>query len=168
MKHLLAIAILVQCVLHTSAFAQTSKIGAVFPEVILKESKFAQLASKKLNSEFAPRRGAIDAQIETIKQKTAALDRDSPTLNDQQKQERQREIADLDRSIQKKQREFQADLESRKRAEIQTVLDLVNKVVLRIATAEHYDFILQNVVYSSQAANLTKLVIAEMDKEAAQ
>lgn len=168
MKNLLATVILGLCVLHTSAYAQTSKIGAVFPEVILKESKFAQLASKKLNSEFAPRRDAIAAQIEATRQKAAALDRDNPTLNEQQRQERQREIAELDRSIQKKQREFQSDLESRKRAEIQTVLDLVNKVVLRIATAEHYEFILQNVVYSSQAANLTQQVIAEMDKEAAQ
>jgi Skp family chaperone for outer membrane proteins len=45
------------------------------------------------------------------------------------------------------------------------MLDLINKVVLRIAKDEKYDFILQNVVYSSPAANLTKQVITEMDKE---
>jgi len=59
-------------------------------------------------------------------------------------------------------------LESQKRAGIQTVLDLINKVVLRIAKDEKYDFILQNVVYSSLSANLTKRVIVEMDKEVAQ
>ena len=59
-------------------------------------------------------------------------------------------------------------MESQKRAGIQTVLDLINKVVLRIAKDEKYDFILQNVVYSSLSANLTKRVIVEMDKEVAQ
>lgn len=168
MKQLLAITVFSLYALTSSAYAEAAKIGAVFPEVILKESKFAQLASTKLNDEFTPRRAAIAAQIETIKQKSAALERDNSTINDQQRLERQREIAELDRVIQKKQREFQSDLDSRKRAEIQTVLDLVNKVVLRIAADGKYDFIIQNAVYASQAANLTRQVIAEMDKEAAQ
>jgi outer membrane protein len=167
MKQLLAITILLLCALTSSAFATAPKIGAVFPEIILKESKFAQIAGKKLSDEFAPRRAAIAAQIEAIKQKSAALERDNPAINDQQRLERQREIGELDRAIQKKQHEFQSDLESRKRTEIQTVLDLVNKVVLRIAAEGHYDFIIQNVVYASQAANLTNQVIAEMDKETA-
>lgn len=168
MKHLLAITLLSLCAQSSSAYAEPPKIGAVFPEVILKESKFAQRASKKLNDEFGPRSAAIAAQIETIKQKSAALERDISTINDQQRLERQREIAELDRVIQKKQSEFQSDLESRKRAEIQTVLDLVNAVVKRIAADGKYDFIIQNVVYASQAANLTRQVIAEMDKEAEQ
>jgi outer membrane protein len=167
MKKLFAVALVSLCALATSAQAATPKIGAVFPEVILKDSKFAQTASKKISDEFAPRSAAIDRQVETIKQKSAALERDAPTLSEQQKIERQRELAELDRSIQKMQREFQADLENQKRAGIQTVLDLLNKVVLRIAKDEKYDFILQNVVYSSQAANLTKQVIVEMDKETA-
>jgi outer membrane protein len=82
--------------------------------------------------------------------------------------ERKKEIADLDRTIQKMQRDFQTDLETRKRAEIQTVLDLINKVVLRIANDEKYDLILQSAVYSSPTANLTKQVIVEMDKETPQ
>jgi outer membrane protein len=166
MKKLFAVALLALCAVGTPAHAVTPKIGAVFPEVILKESKFAQTASKKISDEFAPRSAAIAAQVETIKQKSAALDRDAPTLSEQQRLARQRELAELDRSIQKMQREFDADLENQKRAGIQTVLDLINKVVLRIAKDEKYDFILQNVVYSSQAANLTKQVIVEMDKEA--
>lgn len=168
MRKLLAVTLVSLCALSISALAAPPKIGAVSPEVILKESKFAQTASKKISDEFAPRSAAIAAQIETIKQKSAAMERDAPTLNDQQRLERQKEIADLDRAIQKKQHEFQADLESQKRAGIQTVLDLLNKVVLRIAKNEKYDFILQNVVYVSPAANLTKQVITEMDKETAQ
>ena len=79
--------------------------------------------------------------------------------------ERQAEISDLDHSIQKSQREFQADLESRRRTEIQGVLDRIDKIVKRIAEEEHYDFILQNAVYATQAIDLTKQVIVEIDKE---
>ncbi len=168
MNKLFVSALISLCALSISAHAATPKIGAVSPEVILKESKFAQIASKKINDEFALRSVEIADQIVAFKQKTEALQRDEPTLNDQQRLERRREISDLDRAIQKKQREFQADLESQKRAGIQTVMDLINKVVLRIAKDEKYDFILQNVVYSSLSANLTKRVIVEMDKEVAQ
>jgi outer membrane protein len=168
MKRFFTVALISFCGLCISAHAANPKLGAVSPDVILKESKFAQTASKKISDEFAPRSVEITAQIETIKQKALALERDSPTLNEQQRLDRKKEIADLDRTIQKKQRDYQTDLETRKRAEIQTVLDLINKVVLRIAKDEKYDFILQNVVYSSPSANLTKQVILEMDKEAPQ
>jgi len=168
MKSLLASVLLSTVVAAMPAWAQAPKLGAVSPEVILRESKYAQDASKKLNDEFAPRNAAIAKRIESIKQKAAQLERDGPTLTDTQRTARQKEIADLDRDIQKDQRDFQADLESQKRAGIQKVLDLINKVVLRIAKDENYDFISQNVVYSSKAADLTPRIITEMDKEKAQ
>lgn len=106
MKRLITVTLISLCALSSAANAATLKIGSVSPEIILKESKFAQIASKKLSDEFAPRNAAIAAQIETIKQKSTALDRDMPTLNDQQRLERQREVSDLDHAIQRKQREF--------------------------------------------------------------
>lgn len=168
MKTLFVTAILSICAAAAPAMAQTPKIGSVSPEVILRDSKFAQSASKKLNDEFAPRNAALAKQFEAFKQKAALLERDAPTLTEVQRAVRQREVTELEREIQKNQRDFQADLETQKRAGIQKVLDLINKVVLRIAKDENYDFISQNAVYSSKAADLTPRIIAEMDKEKTQ
>ncbi len=147
------------------AYGQEPKMGAVSLESILKESKFAQAISKSLNDEFAPRKLDIEHQIATIRAKVSALEHDKATLSEPQLAVRQQEISELDREIRKHQRDFQADLESKKRDSIQHVLELSNKVVLRIAKDEHYDLILQNAVYSSESANLTRKVIAEMDRE---
>ncbi len=162
MKKYVALALFL---IGTAVAAESTKVGTVFPEQVFKESKYAQLASKKLNDEFSQRRIAIESQIATIKQKASSLERDGSTLSEQQMLGRQAEISDLDRSIQKSQREFQADLESRRRTEIQGVLDRIDKIVKRIAEEEHYDFILQNAVYATQAIDLTKQVIVEIDKE---
>jgi outer membrane protein len=165
MKKHFAVALLL---FTTAVYAGSTKIGVVLPDVIFKESKVAQLAGKKINDEFSVRRSSIQSQIETIKQKASLLERDGPTLSQQQKLEKQKEISDLDQLIQKSQRELASDLESRRRTDSQNVLELINKVVKRIAKQENYDLILQNVVYASPAFDLTKRVISEMDKETPQ
>jgi outer membrane protein len=167
-KNFLAALVLSTCVAAVPAMAQVPKIGSVSPEIILRDSKFAQSASKKLNDEFAPRSVAIGKRIETFKQKAALLEREGPTLTESQRATRRKEVADLERDIQKEQRDFQADLDTQKRAGIQKVLDLINKVVLRIAKDENYDLILQHAIYASKTADLTPRIIAEMDKEKAQ
>jgi len=167
-KNFFAALVFSTCVVAVPAMAQVPKIGSVSPEIILRDSKYAQNASKKLNDEFAPRSASIAKQIEAYKQKVALLERDGPTLTDSQRTTRQKEVADLEREIQKEQRDFQADLETQKRAGIQKVLDLINKVVLRIAKDENYDFISQNAIYTSKAADLTPRIITEMDKEKVQ
>ena len=166
-KHYFAILLLL-CVLRPAMGAAPGRVGAIFPEVVLRESRFAQASAKKLNDEFAPRRAAIATQVDTIRQMSAALERDLPTLDEQQKTDRRRELVDLDREIKRAQRDFQADLESRRRKEIQTVLDFVNKVVSRIARDGQYDVVLQSVVYAVPEADLTKRVIEEMDRETPQ
>ncbi len=168
MKITIATAVISLCGLCIAAHAANLKIGFVSPEIILKESRVAKIYSKKINDEFAPRSAVITGQSETIKQKSLALERDAPTLNDQQRLAQKKEIADLDHVIQNEQRSFQSDFAAQKRAELQNVLDLLNKVVMRIAKDENYDFILQNAAYASPAINLTKRVIMEMDNETTQ
>jgi Skp family chaperone for outer membrane proteins len=68
MKQIFTVALISFCGLCIPAQAATPKLGAVSPDVILKESKFAQNASKKISDEFAQRRAEITSQIETIKQ----------------------------------------------------------------------------------------------------
>jgi outer membrane protein len=94
-----------------------------------------------------------------LKSASEKLERDAPTLSEAQRAQRQRAIAEQDRDFQRKRREFQEDLNSRKNEELQQVLERANKVVRQIAEAEKYDLILQDAVYVNPKHDITEKVI---------
>ena len=61
------------------------------------------------------------------------LDKEAPTLSEAERTQRQRELVDLDQDFQRKQREFQEDLNQRKNEELQRSLERANKVIKQIA-----------------------------------
>jgi outer membrane protein len=87
------------------------------------------------------------------------LERDSPTLTESQRVNRQKEIADQNREFQRKRREFEEDLNARRNEELQQVLDKANKAVKQVAEVEKYDLILQEVVYSNTKHDITDKVL---------
>ncbi len=74
---------------------------------------------------------------------------------------------DQDREFQRKRREFQEDLNSRKNEELQQVLERANKVVKQVAEAEKYDMILQEAVYVNPKHDITDKVIKALNSGAA-
>ena len=70
---------------------------------------------------------------------------------------------DLDRDFQRKRREFQEDLTSRKNEELQLVLERANKVVKQVAEAEKYDLVLQDAVYINPKHDITDKVIKALN-----
>ena len=160
------VAVFSLCALAAGAHAGDLKVGAVFPAVIFKESKIAQAMSQKIQDDFSPRDKELAAQVADFKKKVADFERDAPTMGEDQRNRKKKEIADIDRDLQKKQRDFQLDLETRRRTDQQHILELINKAVIQVAKTEHFDFILQDVVYAAPGANLTQKVMDEMNKQA--
>ena len=76
---------------------------------------------------------------------------------------RQRQLQDQDREFQRKRREFQEDLNSRKQEELQQVLDRANRVVRQVAESEKYDVILQEAVYINPRLDITDKVIKALN-----
>ena len=73
---------------------------------------------------------------------------------------RQREFAEMNRDFQRKQREFQEDLNGRRNEELQQVLDKANKAVKQVAETEKYDLILQEgVAYNNGRHDITDKVL---------
>jgi outer membrane protein len=67
---------------------------------------------------------------------------------------RQKEYSEIGRDFQRKQREFQEDLNGRRNEELQQVLDKTNKAVKQVAEAEKYDLVIQEVVYFNPSTTL--------------
>jgi outer membrane protein len=94
-----------------------------------------------------------------LKASAEKLDKDAPTLADSERARRQRELVDQDRDLQRRQREFQEDLNQRKNEELASVVERTNRVIRQIFEGEKYDLILQDVVFASSRVDITDKVI---------
>ena len=145
--------------LVASAFAQDSKIGYINTQRITTESAIAKAAQVKLEQEFSRRGkelGDLQAALKTFSEK---FERDTPTMTESQRGSRQKEFAELNRDFQRKQREYQEDLNGRRNEELQQVLDKANKAVRVVAEAEKYDLVIQEVVFSNTKHDITEKVL---------
>ena len=144
-----------------SVHAQELKIGYVNGERVLREAEPAKRAAAKLEAEFGKRQKELNDQSAAFRAQADKLDRDSPTLSEAEKARRQRELIELDRDLQRKQREYQEDLTQRKNEEVNNVSERAQRTIKAIGEAEHFDLIVQDqlVFYVSPRIDLTKKVI---------
>ena len=142
-----------------SASAQDSKIGYIDTKRITTESGPAKAAQTKLEQEFTKRQKELTEQQSALKGFSEKFERDQPTLSDTQRATRQKEFAELGRDFQRKQREFQEDLNGRRNEELQQVLDRATKAVKQVAEAEKYDLVIQEVVYTNNKHDITDKVL---------
>ena len=143
--------------------AQDFRVGFVNTDRIFKEATSAKAAQAKLEQEFSKREKELLDQGAAIKVQSDKLEREGPTLSEAQRATRQKQLVDLDRDFQRKRREFQEDLTSRKNEELQLVLERANKVVKQVAEAEKYDLVLQDAVYINPKHDITDKVIKALN-----
>lgn len=150
--------------LASAAQAQEVKVGFVSTERIFREATPYKLASTKIEQEFSKREKDLQDSSARIKSLSDKLDKDAPVLSEADRGRRQRELADLDKDFQRKQREFREDLNQRKNEEMSIVLERTNKVIKTIAEAEKYDLVLQEAVYISPRIDITDKVLKALNK----
>jgi outer membrane protein len=149
----------------TPVWAQdgATRIGFVDTDRILREAEPAKAAQAKLEQEFSRREKELDEAGAQLKTASDQFQRESLTMNDTQRQARQRQLMDQDREFQRKRREFQEDLNSRKQEELQRIIDRANRVVKQVAEAEKFDVILQEAVYVNTRLDVTDKVIKALN-----
>ncbi|MEY4345397.1 MAG: hypothetical protein RL032_1229 [Pseudomonadota bacterium] len=141
------------------ASAQESKIGYVNTQRITTESSPAKVAQTKLEQEFSKRQKDLTDSQASLKSFSEKFERDAPTMTESQRVAKQKEFAELNRDFQRKQREFQEDLNGRRNEELQQVLDKANKAVKQVADADKYDLVIQEAVYTNGKHDITEKVL---------
>jgi outer membrane protein len=143
-----------------TASAAEYKIGFVNTERLFREATPAKRAQAKIEKEFATRDAEIQKLAKQVRDLQAALDRDGATMADTDRRNKERDLANQTRDLQRMQREFREDINLRKNEEISALQERANKVIQQIAESEKYDLILQDpVVYASQRIDITDKVI---------
>lgn len=136
-----------------------SKIGFITIQRILAESPQAARATKKIEKDFEKRDQELQRMAKQLQTAQATLDKNSTTMAESERRNKEREVADLTRDIQRKQREFSEDLSQRRNEELASIFERVNKAIKQIAEAEKYDVILQEAVYFNPRLDITDKVI---------
>lgn len=149
----------------TQAVAADFRIGVVDTERILRESVPALKAEKKIEKEFAARDEEIRKITQQVKDIQTLLDKESLTMPDADRRNKERELDNLNVNLQRLQREFREDLNLRKNDELAAVLGLANKAIQQIAESEKYDLILQEAVYRNPKIDITDKVLKFLEDE---
>lgn len=145
------------------AQAEDFRVGFVNTDRIFREANTAKASQAKLEQEFARREKELNELGTALKAASEKFERDAPTLAEGQRGTRQKALIDQDREFQRKRREFQEDLNSRKNEELQQVLERANRVVKQVAEQEKYDLILQEAVYINPKHDITEKVIRALN-----
>ena len=148
------------------ANAQEFKIGFVNTDRIFREASTAKAAQVKLEQEFSKREKELVDLGNTLKNASDKFEREAPTLSESQRNIRQKQLMDQDREFQRKRREFQEDLNTRKNEEQQIVIERANVAVKRVAETEKYDVIFQEAVYINPKHDITEKVIKSLNATA--
>ncbi len=146
-----------------NAHAQESRIGFVNTERIFREAAPAKSAQAKIEQEFSKRDKDLQEMAARLKTSADRLDKDASILSESDRVKRQRELADLEKDFQRKQREFREDLNQRRNEELAVVLERTNKVIKQIAETEKYDIVFQEAVYASPRIDITDKVLKALN-----
>ena len=141
------------------AMSQDLKIGYVNSERVLRDAAPAKAAQAKLETEFSKRDRELQDMAAKLKTMSDKLDKDTAVLADSDRARRQRELSDMDRDFQRKQREFREDLNQRRNEELASVVERANRVIKSIFETEKYDLILQEVIFAGPRVDITDKVI---------
>lgn len=163
-KYFAACALCLLPLANAQAQAQEFKIGFVNTDRIFREANASKLASNKILQEFSKREKEIQDLAARLKGLSDKLDKDAAVITESDRLKRQRELTDLDKEFQRKQREFREDLNQRQNEELAAVRDRADKVIKQIAETEKYDVVLQEVVYFSPRIDITDKVLKILNK----
>jgi outer membrane protein len=163
LRQKLSMALLAAACVTSMAQAQEFKMGFVNTERIFREAATAKQAQAKLEQEFSRREKELVETGNSLKLASEKFEREAPTLAESQRTTRQKQLIEQDREFQRKRREFQEDLNSRKNEELQLVIERANRVVRSLAEAEKFDLILQEAVYVNAKHDITDKVIKTLN-----
>lgn len=150
--------------------ADDIKIGVVNTEKILRESSFALQTQKRIEQEFIPRDDEIKKMMAEARILQDKLEKNGVTIELDDRQNMERNLANLSRKYQRAQKQLREDFSVRQNEEYSIILDRINNVISKLAEAEKFDLILQlqDSVYRSHRIDITDKIIKLLDGETTQ
>lgn len=143
--------------------AQDLKIGFVDTARVLKEAPQADLARKKLESEFAPRDEKIVSMQKELKGLDEKQSKDLTVMSDSARKKLERDIIALKRDIKRAKEEFTDDFNLRRNDELTKLQKIIYQTTVTVAKDDGYDVILSDsVLYTSKRVDITDKILERL------
>ncbi|MFT5608124.1 MAG: outer membrane protein [Parvicella sp.] len=146
-------------------YASAEKIGYVNAVKLVETAPQGKASLKKLESEFSDRENAlIILRDEGVALKNETQ-KNSLLLSDSEKNDNARILADLERRLQREQRELNEDFNLRRNEELAQLQKIVTEAVIEVSKAEDYDIIFQQAVWFKPEIDITQKVLDYLTKQ---
>ncbi len=145
--------------------AQAEKIGYVNAVKLVETAPQGKASLKKLESEFSAR----EKNLLVLRDKALALEQETIknnlVLSDAEKAENNRQLAELQRQLQREQRELNEDFNLRRNEELAQLQKIVTAAVIEVAQADGYDIVFQQAVWFKPEMDITQKVLDHLSKK---
>ena len=141
------------------AAADSVKIGYVNTQRIFRDAPAAVKAAKKIEAEFSRRDQELQGMAKQLQGMQETLEKNAVTMGEADRRAKEKELNELSREFQRKQREFREDLNLRQNEENAAIIEKANKAIKQLAESEKYDLIVQDVVWASPKLDITDKII---------
>ena len=101
-----------------------------------------------------------------IRDLETALDKDSLTMSETDRKNKERDVSNIKIEFQRKQRELREDVTMRKNEELAALQDRINKAVTSVSETEGFDLVVYSgVAYASKKIDITDKVLKSLGKK---
>ena len=156
---LLAVTLMLASAFAAAPALAETKIGFVNTEKLLREAPLSVAAQKKLEREFAARQQDLQKLAKQARELQAQLDKDGVTMSDTERKNKERELGNHSRELQRQEREFREDLNLRRNEELGQIQERARKTIQEIARAEKFDIIIEQAVFVDAKSDITDRVM---------
>ncbi|MDR2787659.1 MAG: OmpH family outer membrane protein [Candidatus Accumulibacter sp.] len=144
---------------YVAAQDSSVKIGYVNTQRIFRDAPAAVKAAKKIEAEFSKRDQDLQNMAKQLQSMQDTLEKDAVTMSETDRRAREKELNELSREFQRRQREFREDLNLRQNEENAAIIEKANRAIKQLAESENYDLIVQDVVWASPRLDITEKII---------
>lgn len=155
----LAVSLILASAFAAAPAVAETKIGFVNTEKLLREAPLSVAAQKKLEREFASRQQDLQKLAKQARDLQSQLDKDGVTMSDSERKNKERELGNHSRELQRKEREFREDLNLRRNEELGQIQERARKTIQEIARSEKFDLIVEQAVFVDSKIDITDRVM---------
>ena len=147
----------------STASAET-KIGYVNAVSLVEMAPQGQKALKDLENEFKGREQELLALRDQAVELEQSLSKNSLLLKDAEKDEQAKKLLELQRRLQREQRELNEDFNLRRNEELAKLQKVVTEAVIQVAKEQNYDIVFQQAVWFKPSIDMTQAVLDYLEK----
>lgn len=143
---------------------QAEKLAYVDARRLINEAPQGKDELRDLEEHFSERSRELRGKIESYKAQEAELQKNALSLSAEERQNKTNVLAELQRTLQRDQNNFNEDYERSRNQGLERLEKLISVVIIELAKRKKIDLVVQQVVYASPKIDFTDEILKALKK----